>query len=59
MYQSDWKWLFIYIMLQISAVRINVYAENSSKSDMYPLLFMVKEQRSILSWQVPLILSHR
>lgn len=38
---------------QVDAVR--VYVNSSSENLQYPVLFVVRQQKGVLSWQVPLI----
>ncbi|PKU33818.1 sid1 transmembrane family member hypothetical protein [Limosa lapponica baueri] len=39
--------------MQVDAVR--VYVNSSSENLRYPVLFVVRQQKGVLSWQVPLI----
>uniref|UniRef100_A0A8C9FBU5 SID1 transmembrane family member 1 n=1 Tax=Pavo cristatus TaxID=9049 RepID=A0A8C9FBU5_PAVCR len=41
------------LFLQVDAVR--VYVNSSSENLQYPVLFVVRQQKGVLSWQVPLI----
>ncbi len=42
------------VSLQTTAVRIHMTAENATED--FPVLVVVRQQRHILSWQMPLIL---
>uniref|UniRef100_A0A670JQF2 SID1 transmembrane family member 1 n=1 Tax=Podarcis muralis TaxID=64176 RepID=A0A670JQF2_PODMU len=43
----------IFFSLQVDAVRVNV--QSNSEDLQYPVLFVVRQQKGVLSWQVPLI----
>ena len=46
--------ILLFVWLQSLAVRVSVVALDASKE--FPVLFVVKEQRGVLAWQVPLLL---
>uniref|UniRef100_A0A663LR72 SID1 transmembrane family member 1 n=1 Tax=Athene cunicularia TaxID=194338 RepID=A0A663LR72_ATHCN len=51
--QSPLTFLVLLIELGVDAVR--VYVNSSSENLQYPVLFVVRQQKGVLSWQVPLI----
>ena len=42
--------------LQTTAVRISAESNNSNID--YPTIFVVRQERSVLSWQIPLLLQY-
>ena len=44
------------LLLQTTAVRIS--AESNSSNISYPTIFVVRQERSVLSWQIPLLLQY-
>jgi len=51
---TDVRFRFLpFVLTEDVAVRISVSAANASKD--FPVLFVIKQQKSVMSWQIPLI----
>lgn len=48
-----WSIPAVFVSVQVDALRVTV--KSDSEDDQYPVLFVVRQQKGVLSWQLPLI----